>query len=47
MNDGMKKVLTTLRFEGPRFDDHGLDVDVLSELSVYKKLILETAKEVY
>jgi hypothetical protein len=47
MNDSTKKLLTTIRFEGPRFEDHGLDLDVLSELSAYKKLILETAKEVW
>ena len=39
--------LTTLRFHGPRFEDHGLEIDVLSELIAYKKLLLETAKELW
>jgi hypothetical protein len=47
MKDSTKKTMTTVRFEGPRFEDHGLDLDVLSELSAYKKLILETAKELW
>jgi hypothetical protein len=47
MDDSTKKTLTTIRFEGPRFEDQGLDLDVLSELSAYKKLILETAKEIW
>lgn len=42
-----KRELTTLRFSGERFDDHGLDVDVLPELSAYKELLVETAKQVW
>lgn len=41
------QVLTTLRFEGPRFEDHGLEIDVLPELMTYKKLLVETAKELW
>ena len=37
--------LTTLRFDGPRFEDHGLEIDVLPELIAYKKILLETTKE--
>jgi hypothetical protein len=36
-----------LKFNGPRFDDHGLDVDVLSEIVAYKRLLQETAKELW
>lgn len=39
--------LTVLRFNGPRFEDHGLDVDVLPEIIAYKRLLQETAKEVW
>lgn len=39
--------LTTLRFDGPRFEDHGLEIDVLPELVAYKKLLLETAKDLW
>ena len=39
--------LTVIRFNGPRFEDHGLDVDVLPEIIAYKRLLQETAKEVW
>jgi hypothetical protein len=39
--------LTVIRFSGPRFEDHGLDVDVLPEIIAYKRLLQETAKEVW
>jgi hypothetical protein len=39
--------LTTLSFVGPRFEDHGLELDMLSELIAYKRLVLETAKELW
>lgn len=39
--------LVTHTFKGARFDDHGLDIDVLDELIAYKKLLVETAKELY
>jgi hypothetical protein len=41
------RVIAVLRFNGPRFDDHGLDVDVLSEIVAYKRLLQETAKELW
>jgi hypothetical protein len=34
-------------FRGPRFDDHGLDLSVLSELVAYKEILVETAKELW
>jgi hypothetical protein len=45
--DDMTRDLTTLKFEGPRFDDHGLDLDVLPELTAYKALLIETAKSLW
>ena len=35
------------RFEGERFEDHGLDLDVLPDLVAYKTLLVETAKELW
>jgi hypothetical protein len=45
MSDGKK--ITVLTFNGPRFEDHGLDVDVLPEISAYKRLLQETAKALW
>jgi hypothetical protein len=42
-----RKKVAALRFDGPRFKDHGLDVDVLPEIIAYKKLLQETAKEIW
>ena len=39
--------LASLRFDGPRFDGHALDVDCVGELLAYKKLVLECAKELW
>ena len=39
--------LVTHTFRGDRFDDHGLDVDVLPELIAYKTILVETAKELW
>jgi len=39
--------LVTHTFRGGRFDDHGLDVDVLPELIAYKTILVETAKELW
>jgi len=39
--------LTTITFSGQRFDDAGLELDVLSELLAYRKLLIETAKELW
>ena len=43
MSDGRR--IAVLKFNGPRFDDHGLDVDVLPEIVAYKRLLQETAKD--
>jgi len=42
-----RRELVTHTFQGPRFDDHGLDIDVLPELVNYKLLLVETAKELW
>ncbi len=42
-----RKQLTVLTFKGPRFEDHGLDVDVLPEIIAYKGLLQESAKEIW
>lgn len=42
-----KYELVTHIFKGGRFDDHGLDVDVLPELIAYKNILMETAKEIW
>ncbi len=39
--------LVTHIFSGPRFEDHGIDLDVLPELAAYRNLLVETAKEVW
>lgn len=39
--------LASLRFDGERFTDHSLDVDCVSELVNYKRLVLECAKELW
>ncbi len=39
--------LTTLTFQGERFRDGGLDLDVLPDLIAYKRLLVETAKEIW
>lgn len=39
--------LASLRFDGPRFDRHTLDVDCVGELLAYKKLVFECAKELW
>jgi hypothetical protein len=46
MSDEIRDV-TTITFSGPRFDDAGLELDVLSELLAYRKLLVETAKELW
>lgn len=42
-----KQELTTLTFGGPSFEDQGLELDVLSELVQYKKILVETAEELW
>lgn len=39
--------VTTITFKGPRFDDHALDITVLSEFLAYRELLVETAKELW
>lgn len=46
MSDEIRDV-TTITFSGPRFDDAGLELDVLAELLAYRKLLVETAKELW
>jgi hypothetical protein len=41
------KKIAVLKFNGPRFEDHGLDVDVLPEIIAYKRLLQETAKALW
>ncbi|PKN04421.1 MAG: hypothetical protein CVU74_06970 [Deltaproteobacteria bacterium HGW-Deltaproteobacteria-9] len=42
-----QKDLTTLTFTGPRFEDHGLELGDLAELLAYKKILMETARELW
>ena len=39
--------ITIQKFNGERFKDHGLDLDVLPELIAYKTLLIETAKALW
>ena len=39
--------LALLRFEGERFVGHALDVDCVQELSAYRNIILDCAKELW
>ena len=39
--------LVTNTFKGRRFDDHGLDLEVLPELVIYHRIVVETAKELW
>ena len=39
--------LVTHKFSGGRFDDNGLDVDVLPDLVAFKTILVETAKELW
>jgi hypothetical protein len=42
-----RQELVTHIFKGGRFDDHGIDVDVLPDLVAYKRILVETAKEIW
>lgn len=42
-----RRKLITHTFRGHRFDDHGLDLDVLPDLVQYKKLLVDLAKELW
>lgn len=39
--------LATLTFDGPHYADHGLDLDDLQELAAYRKIVVETAIELW
>jgi len=43
----IKRELVVHTFKGGRFDDHGVDLDVLPELIAYKTILVETAKELW
>lgn len=43
----VQKQLVTHTFKGKRFEDHGLDLDVLPDLYAYKELLVATAKELW
>lgn len=47
MQSGHRRELAVLKFEGPRFEDHGLDISVLPEIIAYRELVIETAKELW
>jgi hypothetical protein len=46
MNKSRRELVTHV-FEGPRFEDHGVDIDVLPDLIAYKTILVETAKELW
>ena len=41
------KEVVRLRFKGPRFQDHALDLTALGELSQFQKMVAETAKALW
>src|SRR6266496_3779100 len=43
----IQRQLVTHTFKGKRFEDHGLDLDVLPELYAYKELLVAAAKELW
>ena len=43
----MERTLVTHTFQGARFADHGLDLEVISELVTYRTILVETAKELW
>ena len=43
----VQRQLVTHTFKGKRFEDHGLDLDVLPDLYAYKELLVATAKELW
>jgi hypothetical protein len=43
----VRRQLVTHTFKGKRFEDHGLDLDVLPDLYAYKELLAGTAKELW
>ncbi len=47
MPDHEERTIIEHTFKGPRFDDHGLDVEVLSELKVFKDILLDLIEELW
>ncbi len=47
MSQTARTLLVNHTFQGGRFEDHGVDVDVLEEVTRYKSLLVETAKELW
>jgi hypothetical protein len=43
----IKYTLVTHIFDGPRFANHGVDVDALADLLAFKETLVETAKELW
>src|ERR1035441_1183333 len=43
----VQRPLVTHTCKGKRFEDHGLDLDVLPDLFAYKELLVATAKELW
>lgn len=43
----VQRQLVLHTFKGKRFDDHGLDLDVLPDLFAFKQLLVETAKSLW
>lgn len=42
-----KRLLMKHKFKGKRFDDNGIDLDVLPELLAYKEILIETTKALW
>ena len=47
MTQAKSILLVNHTFQGGRFRDHGIDIDVLDEITRYKVLLVETAKELW
>jgi len=47
MSSASSYELITHTFKGGRFADHGVDIDVLTELIAFKTILVETAKELW
>jgi hypothetical protein len=47
MSEAKHYTLVRQRFLGVRFEDHGLDLDVVPELLLFKTLIIEVAKDLW
>ena len=47
MSQSQSKLIVNHTFQGGRFADHGVDIDVLEEITRYKNLLVETAKALW